>query len=400
MKSSVVIGANYGDEGKGLMTDYLCKKYNADLVIRFNGGAQAGHTVVTPEGERHVFGHIGSGYFLGVPTYLSEYFILNPILFKKEYADLKIPKDYLIYISTKSEITTYWDMMANRAMEEMRGDNPHGSCGVGINTTLDRADNFLSFNFETIAAVKEKGDSLLYILEGIHCYWKEQLNNFSLEIGKPVPEWVFDCQEKTCNAHFLDDLYFMGNAVRFDGDLHRFLGNKRYAIFEGAQGLALDQFYGNFPYVTRSNTGMRNVIDLQRKSKDAFSIDEIVYVTRTYETRHGNDPYFLVGSPEIEGASDDTNLKNEWQGELRYRYLMYGSLCGRIRLDLQANNLWWFLTRDNKKASLAFTHADQIPVNILAKQKFFDGLDIDWVYTSSGKTRNDVEESKKEKEDG
>ena len=96
MQGSVVIGANYGDEGKGLMTDFLCRQHSADLVVRFNGGAQAGHTVVTPEGERHVFHHIGSGYFAGVPTYLSKFFVSNPVLFKQEYQELRIPSSYPI----------------------------------------------------------------------------------------------------------------------------------------------------------------------------------------------------------------------------------------------------------------------------------------------------------------
>src|SRR6266850_5209509 len=87
MIARVVIGANFGDEGKGLITDYLCSK-GAGIVIRFNGGANAGHTVVTPEGERHVFRHVGSGTFLGVPTFLSQFFVCNPIAFFKERAEL------------------------------------------------------------------------------------------------------------------------------------------------------------------------------------------------------------------------------------------------------------------------------------------------------------------------
>ena len=70
MKAYAVIGANYGDEGKGLITDYLCRQVENPLVIRFNGGAQAGHTVTTPEGIRHIFSHFGSGTLAGA-SYLS-----------------------------------------------------------------------------------------------------------------------------------------------------------------------------------------------------------------------------------------------------------------------------------------------------------------------------------------
>ena len=64
----VVIGANFGDEGKGLMTDYFASKSNKSLVVRFNGGGQAGHTVTTKDGRRHVFHHFGSGIFAGADT--------------------------------------------------------------------------------------------------------------------------------------------------------------------------------------------------------------------------------------------------------------------------------------------------------------------------------------------
>ena len=83
-KAYAVIGANFGDEGKGLMTDYFCRTNDNPIDIRINGGAQAGHTVCTPEGERHIFSHIGAGYFAGADTYLSEFFIANPMLFVKE----------------------------------------------------------------------------------------------------------------------------------------------------------------------------------------------------------------------------------------------------------------------------------------------------------------------------
>ena len=80
-----VIGAGYGDEGKGLFTDYFANQHNDSIICRSNGGAQAGHTVVTPNGIRHVFSHLGAGSFSDKPTFLSEHFICNPLLFKKEY---------------------------------------------------------------------------------------------------------------------------------------------------------------------------------------------------------------------------------------------------------------------------------------------------------------------------
>ena len=85
----VVIGANFGDEGKGLMTDYFAaQSVGSCLVVLHNGGAQRGHTVVTPEGFRHVFHHFGCGTFAGADTYCAEEFVVNPALFREEYEKL------------------------------------------------------------------------------------------------------------------------------------------------------------------------------------------------------------------------------------------------------------------------------------------------------------------------
>ena len=88
--ASVVVGAGYGDEGKGLATDWLCARHEADvLAVRFNGGAQAGHTVQTPDGQRHVFSHFASGTLAGADTYLSRYFVCHPMLFTQEREALR-----------------------------------------------------------------------------------------------------------------------------------------------------------------------------------------------------------------------------------------------------------------------------------------------------------------------
>jgi len=139
-KVIAVIGAGYGDEGKGLMTDYFSSQYDDAVVIRSNGGAQAGHTVVTPAGERHVFSHFGSGTLNGTPTFLSSFFVSNPMLFMKEHK--RFVEQFGIrpevYVDPNSLVTTPYDMLLNQRMETMRGDDVHGSCGVGFGETLER----------------------------------------------------------------------------------------------------------------------------------------------------------------------------------------------------------------------------------------------------------------------
>ena len=79
MTIEAVIGANYGDEGKGLFTEYLCRNRPSPIVVLSNGGSQRGHTVSNHETSiRHVFHHFGSGTLLGVPSVYSKTFLLNP----------------------------------------------------------------------------------------------------------------------------------------------------------------------------------------------------------------------------------------------------------------------------------------------------------------------------------
>ncbi len=137
----VVIGAQFGDEGKGRVTDHYAAEVGGDgIVIRFNGGAQAGHTVVTPDGLRHVFSHVGSGAFAGAATFLSRFFVSNPILFLKEMAILAAKGVELrIYVDPHGPVTTPYDMMINQIVERERGGNRHGSCGVGFGETIERS---------------------------------------------------------------------------------------------------------------------------------------------------------------------------------------------------------------------------------------------------------------------
>lgn len=134
MDVKVIAGANFGDEGKGLLTDYFAfQSKESCLVIKCNGGSQAGHTVVTPNFIKHVFHHFGSGTFAQAKTYLSKDFIVNPILFRKEREELKQKGiNPICFVNQKCLLTTPYDMLINQIAEKSRKEQKHGSCGVGI----------------------------------------------------------------------------------------------------------------------------------------------------------------------------------------------------------------------------------------------------------------------------
>lgn len=330
--ADVVIGANYGDEGKGLMTDYYAAQHGGAVVVRFNGGAQAGHTVVTPEGKRHVFSHIGSGSFAGAETFLSRFFVCNPLLFRKEVAGFaKHTPLPVIHVDAHAPVTTPYDMMVNQIAEDLRGRARHGSCGMGFGETIERHQHAeLALRYADLtdrAALRVK-------LSNIRDNW----------LMKRLAALGFS----TLPAVWRDRVFSDGLLDKFMEDTEFFLQSTKAAapdflratakpiVFEGAQGLMLDMARGSFPHVTRSNTGIKNVLPLaQDAGIDALNV---TYATRAYLTRHGAGPLDNeLQSPPYAGIRDETNVLNDWQGSLRFAWLDARMLARFIRDDLSDN---------------------------------------------------------------
>ncbi len=244
----VVIGSSYGDEGKGLTTSFLCNEYikngGKPLVIRMNAGSQAGHTV-HHNGYRHIFANFGSGTLQGVPTFWSEYCTISPIGILNEFnalheAGLK-PK---LYIHPLCAVTTPYDRQFNCHVEK---NNLHGSCGMGFGQTIQRQEDYYKLFvqdlfFENVLEQK---------LNNIRNYYAKK---YSIE-----PKFLDDFLKVDIND-FIQVIkrikYFInvddGNQLLTTHDL----------VFEGAQGILLDQDFGFFPNVTRSNTTSKNALEI------------------------------------------------------------------------------------------------------------------------------------------
>lgn len=328
-RATVVIGANYGDEGKGLITDAYAASVGADvLVVRFNGGAQAGHTVVTPDRRRHVFSHVGSGAFAGAPTFLSRFFVANPILFNREVAALaRLGARPRVAIDRAAPVSTPWDMLINQTVEASRGAGRHGSCGIGFGETIERN---LDARYALVAADLADGDRLAVTLDAIRRdYVPARLARLGLSDRWPgLRDLVMS--EELVEDYKRDIATFRASVTLADVAC---LTSARHVIFEGAQGLLLDQDRGAFPHVTRSNTGLRNVLSLAQEA--GIAALDVTYATRAYVTRHGAGPlaHALDGPPSA-GARDATNVTNNWQGSLRYAWLDLDVLQRAIADDL------------------------------------------------------------------
>lgn len=368
----VVIGANYGDEGKGLMTDYLASRDPADcLVVRFNGGAQAGHTVVLPDGRRHVFSHIGAGAFAGCPTYLSRFFIVNPLLFVREYKQLNtLGVTPAVLVDAHALVTTPYDMFINQLVESRRGVCRHGSCGAGINETVVRCLRSASMRTETRDVMDAR--RFLARLQKIGRTWLPvRLKEHSIDPDSLEVRSFIESSGQICAAFMRDvEGFLRASTVAFE------YPDVRSIIFEGAQGLLLDQSRIElWPHLTRSSTGLANVVYLAPR----FGLDalRVTYVSRTYITRHGAGP--LPGENSWSFA-DRTNVRNEFQGNLRFAPIDWQFMRQSIELDL-AKAKYSFPKID---ATLALTCADQLDV----PSEVRTGIPLSHV--SYGPTRSDV----------
>lgn len=358
----IVIGANFGDEGKGLMTDYFAnraeQRKESCIVVLHNGGAQRGHTVTTPNGKKHVFHHFGSGSFCRADTYMSKDFILNPMVFTQEFEELKtLGYEPMVYIHPLCKISTPFDMILNQIIEEHRSGNRHGSCGIGIYETFLRAKEykysiyfgelfFLTDNQikNRLQMIKDEWMKVRFRMEGV-----EDISN----------EWEDIINSSSLIEHYMMDLKIMKEAsVKVNNSILSFYQN---IIFENGQGLLLDRNNTEyFPHLTPSNTGCNNPLEIISNSfpyKKNISI-EACYVSRTYLTRHGN------GRLDNECCKEDinkdmfdyTNIPNPHQGTLRYGHLDVHSLFKRISEDYSLLDSPY---HNESICSLALTHINE-----------------------------------------
>lgn len=326
MLARAVIGTSYGDEGKGRTVDWLATPDGpAALVVRSNGGAQAGHSVVAPSGTRHVFHHIGAGALRGARTHLSRFMVSHPMLFADECAALSAVAAWpVVSADPRGWVTTPWDMMLNQAGEEARGGGRHGSCGLGFGETIERCEvGGVGLRIGDLGR-----DDLPNRLCAIRDDW---LPRRCEVLGLPMEGPLAHALAAPLLDRFVSQCRAFAEAVALRDDAA--LSDEPALIFEGAQGLLLDQGGPNFPHVTRSHTGMRNVAAIAREA----GIDAIapLYVTRPYLTRHGRgpmederaiDPWYRIDDP--------TNRPNPWQETLRFGLLDPAALGERIAKDI------------------------------------------------------------------
>jgi adenylosuccinate synthase len=303
----IVVDLGYGDAGKGTVVDWLCSREGSrpvHAVVRFNGGAQAAHHVVTRDGRYHAFAQFGAGTLTpGVRTHLSRFVLVDPLALAAEaahLASLGVPAPLeLLTVDRDALLATPYHQAANRAREVSRGASRHGSCGMGIGETA-------SYALTHPDEAPRVGDCATpRVLARKFTELRDRLVG---ELGPLATPSVADA----CDTYRA----FASRVSIVDRSCLASLLRAGPVVFEGAQGVLLDEWRGFHPYTTWSTTTFANAEQLLA---EAGQTAVRLGVTRCYMTRHGPGPFVTEDTaldlPELH------NGHNQWQGAFRTGHL-------------------------------------------------------------------------------
>ena len=359
----IVIGANYGDEGKGLMTRHFAldglHNDQKGVVVLHNGSAQHGHTVDYNPHFRHVYHHFGCGTGDGLPTYFAETFWVHPMEFAREYVELsKAGITPQTYCHPLARVVTPFDMLVDHATEAwiglQYGEREYGSCGYGTWCAIESRGYDNVYSIGTFQATKKEHMRLLLDETWNQCVVVLLERGVDVEKLPQYRDYFIPGSEKKERLikNFLIDLQFFldHTTISSFGYVFNQFDN---IIFENGQGLGLDMDVDN-DWHTTSKTGLVNPYNMLNDKEDFTA--EVCYVSRSYLTRHGVGPMEeRAKKVEINADMEDkTNLHNEFQGSLTFGYLTDTDQKKRIETD-------WALVSADKRfvKSMALTHCNE-----------------------------------------
>lgn len=335
MKAHVVFGLLYGDEGKGTTVDAYVRKFKSDLVVRFNGGPQAAHNVIDDQ-RHHTFSSWGSGTLAGAKTLISKYCLVDPLALIKEARILDLDPLEYVYVDSKCPVITEFHKRVNRINAQKSGVS---TCGKGIGTTVEHSllypEGVLFYgdlsNKDTVISKLEmmKGD--LNDISNYYLYYDfdeiniERLADYYIKCYKEI-----NCINETRSLEMVH--------------------SSNNPIFEGAQGVLLDEYYGFLPFNTWSKTTPANAREMLKGYKG-----EVVEVgvLRAYASRHGNGPFVTEDKNIL--LKEPHNVYNPWQGHFRFGHfdlkaVLYSLLaCGRPVDELVLTHNDYFKDKEKVK---------------------------------------------------
>lgn len=277
-KNVVVIGTQWGDEGKGKLVDLLTER--AEGVVRFQGGHNAGHTLVI-DGQKTVLHLIPSGILRrGVNCYIGNGVVLSPEALLEEIAVLEragLPVRERLIISEACALILPIHIALDQAREKARGAKAIGTTGRGIGP---------SYEDKVSRRGIRAGD--LFYPELLEDRLRELLDFHNFVLANYYHEAPLDFSQQ------LAQLIAVGEEIKpmlgdVAGDLHRLRDQGKNVLFEGAQGAMLDIDHGTYPFVTSSNTTAGGAA--AGTGVGLLEFDYVLGITKAYSTRVGNGPF-------------------------------------------------------------------------------------------------------------
>lgn len=354
-RAILVVDLGFGDGGKGTIIDFLARRTEAHTVVRFNGGPQAGHNVVTSDGRHHTFAQFGSATFIpAVKTLLSQHMLIEPYALFNEARHLDglgvIDPLGRLWIDARCPVITPAHQAGNRIRELARGVAAHGTCGMGVGEAMadliDHPEMILRFEDLTDrprvlrklrATVELKRQQLAGAMKALRAQDAASASLCTLL----DPSWI-DAAADVYAA-------LSGRVGTVDPDsVNRILCEPGTILFEGAQGVLLDEWYGFHPHTTWSTTTFSNAVRML--DDGAFEGERLrIGVLRAYFTRHGAGPLVTEDRGLSQLVPEPHNDSGGWQGS--FRVGLFDSVAARYALEVAGG-----------VDCLAITHLDRWPL--------------------------------------
>lgn len=379
LRAIAVVDLGFGDAGKGLLTDFLTRRIGATVNVRFNGGAQAGHNVVTADGRHHTFAQFGAGTFTpGVRTYVSRHVVVHPTALVREARVLEtkgVPAALSrVAVSERALVVTPFHQAANRLRELARGSARHGSCGVGVGETVHAA---ILYPEEAVRAADLRDRRMLSgKIVRVRDRLRAELN------GVPFPDSVDANHERaifdspSVMATWIEQCEPVAECVAPDRTLSEWLSCAEAVVFEGAQGLLLDESLGFHPHTTWSRCTAENARELLAESAPRTDL-RVCGVLRAHSFRHGPGP-LPTEDDSLQDLVVEHNACNSWQGRVRRGW--FDAVLARHALALTS-----------ELDALVLTHVDALPRrarwSMCDAYELGDRADHDLVRTRDVRTR-------------
>lgn len=346
MNKYILCGMQFGDEGKGTFVDYLTHKVKAECIVKYNGGSQASHTVITPDCILHKFSQLGSGMFFDdCHTYLDQNMVINlenlvtemQFFCKKTGISFSDLRDR-IHIHIDCSIVTPYHKLSNKLRELASGEERRGSVGTGVSEVrylqclpstypytssynLTVRDIYMSSDdykvYSTFRDLREYVKNFYY--ENEHAIWKNAPENIRDSLNREIRFLLSAHDYFSIASKYIDEFKNAPDEVNLKNCVYSYRSENHTienstTIFEGSQGLLIDHKYGLKP-----NTTLLDTTNLYATDHLCYNFRvENIGIVKAFSSRHGLGIFPTEDYEMNQKISDENQEESFWNGRIRF----------------------------------------------------------------------------------